>query len=534
MTVTNFNQTYTSNTSVTIPSSAFDISVTVAGGSGGSGGSDSGGPGGPGGSGRQGTFSFPNYTGRTLTLRPGGAGPGGPGCFGRGTPGGGGTFNGGSGGSASGCSGSGGGGGGGSGVFDSISNGYIIIAGGGAGGGGGSWNRGGTPGGSAGGWSASSTNVSGSSGGGGNNSPCGDGAGGGGGGGGSNGGGGGNGGCDNSNGGTGGGGGGSRYRSNVATLTSETTRGGGGFVRVQYTDIIPEITKFQITPQIETNLSGIPNNVLNFSWNTVDATNVTITDVGTVSASGSQNVNTGLQSNASSFTTSPAKKTYELKACTSGGICVSSFLEVQVYNDNYPPIDQLTTSWTMLEPETQYVKLLGTLSGVDMPTICNASTDSLGKDTTFFATTAAGAQAANPKSFVSGNLIYIQFTSPPFNTDISGQTGIYGKTNTKTVPITLGSRSITLTMETRAPVIAEEFPSNFSVINDSLPNPDIDVIVTPNPLDYLVTSELICDDIELKSTDNSLEIKSDNPNIEVRVKPSGSSSYGTWKTIRQI
>lgn len=509
MAVTNFNQTYTSNADITIPSSAFNIVVTVAGGSGGTGGSDSNGSGGGGGSGRQGTFTFPNYTGRTLALRPGGAGPDGPGCFGRGTSGGGGTFSGGSGGAASGCSGSGAGGGGGSGVFDSVANGYVIIAGGGAGGGGGSWNRGGSPGGSAGGWSASAGNVGGGSGGGGSNSPCGDGAGGGGGGGGAGPGGGGSGGCDNQNGGSGGGGGGSQYRSNIVSLSSQTTRSGGGFIQVQYTNIIPEIVNFTITPQNATNTNGIPNNILAFSWTTVDSTSVTITDLGTVASSGSQNVNTGLQSVAGS--NSPATKTYTLTACTSGGVCVSSSLQVQVYNDNTPN-NYTISNQTNLEPSTLTTIFVGNIQGIDMNT---------------FVTGGPGVQVSNNNStwtssilISNGNNLWVRAVSPAFNTDPSGLT------NSSQFYVDVGTVRRFFTLTTRAPDVNETF--NISNYDDNVPFPDIDTI-PGSPNQYITTAALTVDDVEI-----DVELKTNNSNTQVRIKPAGSTAFGSWQDVRSI
>jgi len=68
--------TYTSNTTVNIPSTAFDVTITVRSASGGTG-VDSRGNG-PGGTGRRGTFTFKtNYVARTLQIRigqPGGNG----------------------------------------------------------------------------------------------------------------------------------------------------------------------------------------------------------------------------------------------------------------------------------------------------------------------------------------------------------------------------------------------------------------------------------------------------------------------------
>ena len=156
---TQVDQTYTNDTSITLPSDSQDVEVSIVGASGGSGGSDAGGPGGGGGRGRGGRFTLPDGP-RTLTFdigRRGNGGSGGGGTSG-GSAGSSDVASGGNGGGAgnSGWSGGGGGGGGASGVYDSVVNGYILVAGAGGGGGGGSLNRGGSGGGTAGGFGSSS------------------------------------------------------------------------------------------------------------------------------------------------------------------------------------------------------------------------------------------------------------------------------------------------------------------------------------------------------------------------------------------
>ena len=231
---------YSNDTTVTVPSSATDIQVTVAGASGGGGGSDAGGPGGGGGSGRVGKFSYTPGTQRNLTFNIGrrgnGGGSGNFNAYGGG--GSSGVAGGGRGGGAggSGWSGGGGGGGGATGVYDNVVGAYTIVAGGGGGGGGGSNNRGAPGGGDSGGFSSSSGSFS-ISGGNSGGDKDGDGGGGGGGGGGATGGGGGGAGQDNDSGGGGGSGAGSRNNSNVSTFDSQWTNGGDGYVNLKYTAV---------------------------------------------------------------------------------------------------------------------------------------------------------------------------------------------------------------------------------------------------------------------------------------------------------
>ena len=149
----NVNKTFTASGATNgqhnenIPTTATNISFTIAGAGGGQGGDDANGFGGRGGKGRVGTFTIANSVVRGRTLNfwcgyKGGGGSDGSGSGG-GAPGYGVAGNGGSGGNAgpSGWSGGGGGGGGASAVLIDGGD-KIVVVGGGGGGGGGSWNMG--------------------------------------------------------------------------------------------------------------------------------------------------------------------------------------------------------------------------------------------------------------------------------------------------------------------------------------------------------------------------------------------------------
>jgi len=504
------------NFDVAVPANAFNVRVYAAGGRGGNGGSDSGGSGGGGGNGRYGAFTLQNYVARTLQCRPGGGGQGGPGCFGRGTGPSGGSIPGGGGGSASGCSGSGGGGGGGSGVYCSI-YGWIICAGGGGGGGGGSWNRGGGGGGTAGGWGGGGGfGVSGGGGGGG--ATCGDGAGGGGGGGGAGGAGGGGGGCDNQKGGDGGGGAGSRYYSSggVASIFSQGENGGGGYVRVTFTSVTPEILNFTASDTTVYSENGIPTYSTIISWNVIDANSITLTsnagESWNVTGTSSRTITNLPQSNANG--TSPASRVYTLTACFNSVCVVSSPLTIQTKNDN-TPTNSWTTNFTNLEPNTQYDLTLGTLTGVDMPTTIFTSGSG-----NFLGTTSGGYSGS--KNFNNNESVRLRTTTLPFNTDLSGvsSTATFGKTNTKTVSITTPSGSFNVSATTRAPRIKEDF--NYAVNINKYPFEDIDLI-TNNPLEYIVSAQVDVDDIEI-----AMEIKTDDPDVEININGTG------WQNTRSI
>lgn len=500
------------NFNVTVPNTAYNVRVYAAGGRGGNGGSDAGGSGGGAGNGRYGAFALQNYVARTLQCRPGGGGQGGPGCFGRGTGRSSGSISGGNGGSASGCSGSGGGGGGGSGVYCSI-YGWIICAGGGGGGGGGSWNRGGGGGGTAGGWGGGGGfGVSG--GGGGGSASCGDGAGGGGGGGGAGGAGGGGGGCDNQNGGSGGGGAGSRYYSSggVASIFSQGENGGGGYVRVTYTSVYPEIFSFSADPVQQYSITNVPLYSTKLQWNVADANSLIVTssagETYNVTGQGSLNITNLPQSNANG--TSPASRTYTLTACFNS-VCTTAQITVYSKNDNTIS-NSWTTSFNNLNSSTQTDLTLGTISGIDIP--ISVSTSSSG--TTF----STGGQFSNPLTVYNGQTLKMRTNTLAYNTDYSGSTGIYGKTNTKTVGVTVGPSFFNVNVITKAPRISEDF--NIGDLAGQYPFEDIDTI-TNAPTQYLTTGQVGINDVQIP-----VEIKSSDGGLQVNVNGTG------WTYVRQI
>jgi hypothetical protein len=521
-------QTY----SVPIPAYAYNTTLTVCGGGGGSGGNDGGPPNGNGSGGaggRVGSFSLPYNTPRTLTLSPGNLGQyrpaqcggclsiGGQTLIGNGDGGNGGTTGG------DGSSGAGGGGGGASIVYDSLSGVDIIIAGGGGGGGGGSR---GTD--SAGGatvgqpWQPTTSTISRENGFPGDNAIAGDGAsGGGGGGGGDFGGGGGQGGEDYGQQTTGGGGGGSRYRSDVVTAAGGDGIGSSnssGYVQVQYTVTIPEILSFYASPNPQTSstIPGQPDSNVILYWDTKDATFVYVkagsaTVINNLPATGNSGVNTNLISVAGS--NSPATVTYTLYACTSLGYCTTQNLLVQVYDDNSPnavsPPTTTTTgvSLTSLEPNTLYVCQVGPVTGIDMATACTTTTPGVDLSTT-------GGSWSSTVYITAGSVLYVRFYSLPFNTDPSGLT------NTKSIEYNIGTLPGSFFATTRAPDVNEQF--DISDSNDNYPYPDIDQI-NNTPTQFVETVPIPVNDVDI-----SVEIKTNNPNIQAKI------NSGSWQNVRQI
>ena len=521
MASTTFSATYTSSQTISIPANATNIVIQVAGARGGTGGNDSIASGGRGGRGKFGSFTVgPSFVARNLQFNIGSIGGDGVGSQ-SGAPGGGGgggVASGGTGGRAgfSGSSGGGGGGGGATGVYDSYSNSWIIVAAGGGGGGGASFVPSpgfpGEPGFEGPSWYAtggvgSITNGA--------TAPNknGDGGAGGGGGGGASGGGGGAVGQDGQRGGGGGGGGGSGYNSSITTLTSSNNNDGNGYVYIQYTLLTPQINSFSATPNPQTSGSdGIPNYDTTLSWNTSDVTSVSISNIGVVGSSGSTSITNLPQSTVGS--SSPATRSYTLTACA-GSTCVTQTITVEVFNDNTPDNYSISNQ-SNLEPNTLTTTSTTTITGIDMQTTVSAG---------------PGVQVSNNSVNWSGsvlvsnnNVVFARASSPSFNTDPSGLT------NSSQFYIDIGPVRRFFTLTTRAPDVSETF--NLSNKDDRVPFPDIDTITTPpdNPAEqYISSNTLNVDDIEIP-----VEVKTNNSNIQIRVKRAGASSWENWQDTRSI
>jgi hypothetical protein len=516
-----FEYTNPGEYTVAIPGNAVNITAVVRGARGGRGGTDAGAQGGPGGVTTIQNFTFTqNFVTRTVRLWVGGAGGNGVDSQGSaaGGAGGYGLVSGGTGGRAGSPPFSGGGGGGGGASAVGVDgSGVYIVMGGAGGGGGASDNRSGAQGGFPSVSATPTTSISPTAGGTGQSPGGSDGGGGGGGGGGVPGGAGGIFGLDNNRGGGGGSAGTSAYNVNFVVAGTATSGQGSfnGYVSISYDIANPAISTFNANPNPQGSFNGIPQYSTTLNWNTVNATTVTITSsagetFSNLSAGGSLNITNLAQSVTGS--NSPRIRSYTLTA-SNPGATTSSTIEVQAYNDN-SPTTSWTTSFSNLEPSTEYEFFIGKLSGVDMPT--NISVSGSGN----FVGKSFGGQFTSSALFNDQDNVILKFTTLPFNTDISGETGIYGKSNSKTVPVTAGTQSFNVTVTTRPPRIAEDF--NYFDNQGQYPYEDIDLI-TNNPVEYLNTAIVTADDIEVP-----VEIKTDNPDIQVRI------NNGTWTNIRQI
>ena len=329
--VTRFEETFSSDTTVTLPDDALDVEIEIAGASGGGGGYDAGGPGGAGGSGRYGKFSYAQG-GRTLQFKVGRSGNGGGSGNQQvgGGPGSSSVASGGRGGGAggSGWSGGGGGGGGASGVYDESLGYYTIVAGGGGGGGGGSLSRGGSSAGGASTFNASTDSFSITNG---NNgqTKSGDGGGGGAGGGGATGGSGGGSGQDSSFGGRAGSSGGSKYSTSVVqSVIDDRNSSGNGFVKLKY-DVPAGSVSTGISKIINTTCSGTKTETL-----TAQTDSVGIQTVGCILTHPTA-TNSPLTSDAVLFSAISDEQSYPIVVEEIGGLSEAGIVNVDLFNGDY-------------------------------------------------------------------------------------------------------------------------------------------------------------------------------------------------------
>ena len=329
--VTRYTETFSSDTTVTLPDDALDVEIEIAGASGGGGGWDAGGPGGGGGSGRYGKFSYAQG-GRTLQFKVGRTGNGG-GTGNQQVGGGPGSSNvasGGKGGGAgqNGWSGGGGGGGGASGVYDESLGYYTIVAGGGGGGGGGSLNRTGSSAGGASSFNASTGSFSITNGNAGQ-TKSGDGGGGGAGGGGATGGSGGGSGQDTSYGGRAGSSGGSKYSTSVVqSVIDDRNSSGNGFVKLKY-DVPAGSDSTGIFKIINTTCSGTNTDTLTASTDTVG-----IQTIGCILTHPTA-TNSPLTSDTALFSAISNELSYPLKIEEIGGLSEANVIDIDLFNGDF-------------------------------------------------------------------------------------------------------------------------------------------------------------------------------------------------------
>jgi len=304
------------------------------------------------------------------------------------------------------------------------------------------------------------------------------------------------------------------YNDLIVTITSGNAEFRSNGLYVYYDP--PVISGFSASPNPQTSgTDGIPNYNTRLSWGYQNATSLTLTS----SAGESWNVLGTTSRNITNLpqsTGSGATRSYTLTANNPDRPAVSETITVTVYNDRTPS-NSWTTSFTGLEPSTQYTRRLGTLSGIDMTIKVESSSSGV------FFSNSSGGGFANPKYFTNGQSVYVRTTSLPFNTNTSGlsSSATSGKTNTKTFSVSVGGlSSFNVSYTTRAPVIKETFDYDGSA--GQYPFEDIDLI-SNTPTEYGLTQTLNMDDIEI-----DMPIETDDPNVQIKI------NNGSWRNIQEI
>jgi hypothetical protein len=302
----------------------------------------------------------------------------------------------------------------------------------------------------------------------------------------------------------------------------------------------PTIDEFSATPNPQESVAGIPLSTTTLAWQVTSEYDVTIQIyedsidpgnlIGTFDtlAGDIPNVDTELQSDFA--VNSPAQRTYILVATNVGGTSTSN-LVVNVFNDNTPD-DYFVPSLNNVEPNTLY-----SIKPLSVST--NSTVD--GMDMNFIYTGGPGTEVSNDGglTWTTGSLLCfvgledglrVRVTSEPFNQNFPGQPA-----TSQNYFVTIGSLTRFFNITTRAPDDEETFDiPNF---NDYVPFPDIDTIVDVDPsrpnqsTPYIETTPapLDIDDVEIE-----VPIRTNDPNVQVRIKKSGSTLFGPWQDITEI
>ena len=307
------------------------------------------------------------------------------------------------------------------------------------------------------------------------------------------------------------------YTNNGTTNITETytkTDSRGAQSTITFT-ILPavRITSFTANPNPQTSgIDGVPNYDTQLSWSAIGATSASINQsIGNVSGSGSTTVTNLPQSTAGS--NSPASRTYTLTA-SDGFSTDTATVTVSVYNDNTPNNFSLPNQ-NNVNPNTS-VTVSSTISGIDMVTSVNGGPG--------VQVSTNGSSFSSNTTITNNQTVYARVTSLGFNQSPNGLT------NSREFYVDVGTLRRFFTVTTKAPDVNELF--NFPDQSDKVPYPDIDTINEPSE-PYIVSNELDIDDIELINP-SGVEIRTNNGNIQVRIKRQGASSVSGWTNVRQI
>ena len=280
--------------------------------------------------------------------------------------------------------------------------------------------------------------------------------------------------------------------------------GAKGFVYIAANYEPPEIITSSITTQYSDNPQKEPEDELTISASFKYANDIKITSGGTqiysetTSEGGISSINhtfsSGLKSDVEAGN-SPATAVYTITAKGPGGE-VSVDLNGKVFND-WCPSDLAVPdpALTDLEPNTDYIFNLGTISGIDMevlatPVNCQVSAN-------FSGFTASSVVVS------AGDNIRVKMKSAEFNQNTSGKdiNEELGYTNNKSGSVTVGCETFNFTFTTRGPIIKQnnfDFGDLVEQIPNQGPNDPWQYTGTDDPTPYLQSPDkILIDEIEI-------------------------------------
>ena len=283
-----------------------------------------------------------------------------------------------------------------------------------------------------------------------------------------------------------------------------------------------DLQSFSVTPSIAQNTTNV-----NLIWSVQNAVKVEIDQgVGDVTGLNSINVNTYLKSN-NNFQ-SPARKLYTIRAWGAVAEDTDTLqVEALVKNDNRPADFEIPI-FSGVEPEQTIIYDVGNVIGFDVPITVQGGGDVL------VAEAGSGAFTSSITLPPLNQGFRIRFVTPPFNP--SPDTTV----NTVNLFVDVGPSRKNFQVTTRAPDDAEIFDFGDKKEEVPFPVPPGNAETQTPEIQSPTTVELTVAQwqVELQDPDrvnelDGVEVRSDNTNLEVRVKPLG-QAWLPWENPNNI
>lgn len=303
--------------------------------------------------------------------------------------------------------------------------------------------------------------------------------------------------------------------------------GGNGTVAITYSYLPVSIDYFVASPSPQdSGIDGIPNYdvTLSFDYQNTETAIITSTNGDNVDVTGLTSYEfTNLPQSSAGVDTIV---TYTLTVSNPGD-STSSVLNLTVRNDDTSDANFLTY-YGNKEPSSTTTELMGTLSSVDMIVKAQALDPDGSLASTAFFSNAINGTFSNPRTFNPNEPIYLKATALGFSTirvDEAGNelTGQFGRVNPRNITVVIGSRTLDVNWETRAPIIRENFDMSRSSVafgDQDYPSPDIDF--APNTIvEFQVSTQETIGEIEIP-----MWIRTSDENTEVNINSQGWQDAG--------